>query len=104
MSTKSVPAKPTSEAIARPCWRAVTTSASERMGTRESPAAVMGAAVIISGVSPEIAQTLVRLGTELHRLTTVGDLQGGIDMADRLIGYRVVRTSEGSIPDLLSPS
>jgi len=51
---------------------------------------LLGATVIVSGLSPEIAQTLVNIGVELSKMTTVGDLQGGIEEAERLLGYRVV--------------
>ena len=51
---------------------------------------LLGAKVIVSGLSPEIAQTLVHIGVELTKMTTVGDLQGGIEQAERLLGYKVV--------------
>jgi len=54
---------------------------------------LLGATVIVSGLSPEIAQTLVNIGVELSKMTTVGDLQGGIEEAERLLGYRVVPKS-----------
>ncbi len=50
---------------------------------------LMGANVIITGLSPEIAQTLVTLGVELGNVNAVGDLQGGIEEAERLLGYQV---------------
>lgn len=49
---------------------------------------LMGASVIITGVSPTIAQTLVTLGVDLSKMNTVGDLQGGLEEAERLLGYR----------------
>jgi rsbT co-antagonist protein RsbR len=52
---------------------------------------LMGARVIITGISAEIAQTLVRIGVDLAKLDTLGDLQEGIAEAERLLGYRVVR-------------
>ena len=54
-------------------------------------ARLMGAVSIITGIAPDIAQTMVRLGIDLARITTVGDLQSGIEEAERLLGYRVVR-------------
>ena len=48
---------------------------------------LMGASVIITGLSPEIAQTLVTLGVELGKVNAVGDLQGGIEEAERILGY-----------------
>ncbi len=52
---------------------------------------LMGATVVVTGVSPEIAQTLVTLGVDTTKMNTVGDLQGGIEAADRLLGYKAVR-------------
>lgn len=54
----------------------------------------MGAMVILTGLSPEVAQSLVSIGVDLSRLITVGDLQGGIVEADRLLGYKVMRIQE----------
>jgi rsbT co-antagonist protein RsbR len=51
-------------------------------------ARLMGASAIITGLSSKIAQTLVDLGVDLSMMKTVGDLQGGLEEADRLIGYR----------------
>src|SRR5439155_26477870 len=51
---------------------------------------LQGARVIVTGLSPEIAQTLVTIGVDLSKMNTVGDLQGGIEEAERLLGYQVV--------------
>src|SRR6266545_71068 len=51
---------------------------------------LLGAMVIVTGLSPEIAQTLVNIGVDLSEMATVGDLQGGIEEAERLLGYKVV--------------
>ena len=59
-------------------------------------ARLLGARVIVTGLSPEIAQTLVNIGVDLGKMNTVGDLQGGIEEAERLLGYKVV-------PNLLEP-
>ncbi len=50
---------------------------------------LMGASVIITGLSSEIAQTLVTIGVDLSKVNAVGDLQGGIEEAERLLGYEV---------------
>ena len=52
---------------------------------------LMGASVIITGLSPEIAQTLVTIGVDLSKMNTIGDLQGGLEEAERLLGYTVTR-------------
>jgi rsbT co-antagonist protein RsbR len=52
---------------------------------------LMGASVIITGLSSEIAQTLVTIGVDLTKMNTIGDLQGGIEEAERFLGYRVTQ-------------
>src|SRR3970282_1174800 len=52
---------------------------------------LLGATVIVTGLSPEIAQTLVTLGVDLAKMNTVGDLQGGIEEAERRLGYQTAR-------------
>jgi rsbT co-antagonist protein RsbR len=54
-------------------------------------ARLMGATVIVTGLSAEVAQSLVGLGIDLSQLNTVGDLQGGIEEGERLLGYRIVQ-------------
>ena len=51
---------------------------------------LMGATVIVTGLSSELAQTLVTIGVDLAKMKTVGDLQGGIEEAERLLGYKVM--------------
>ena len=55
---------------------------------------LMGASVIITGLSSEIAQTLVTIGVDLSKMNAVGDLQGGIEEAERLLGHNVTIPSE----------
>jgi len=55
---------------------------------------LMGASVIITGLSSDIALTLVTIGLDLSKMNAVGDLQGGIEEAERLLGYEVTRTGE----------
>jgi len=55
---------------------------------------LMGASVIITGLSSEIAQTLVTIGVDLGKMDTVGDLQEGIEEAERLLGYPAVRIED----------
>ena len=56
---------------------------------------LMGASVIITGLSSEIALTLVTIGVDLSKMNAVGDLQGGIEQAERLLGYEVTQTAVG---------
>ena len=51
-----------------------------------------GASVILTGLSPEIAQTLVTIGVDLGKMNTVGDLQGGVEEAERLLGFKVTKS------------
>ena len=53
---------------------------------------LMGATVIVTGLSSEVAQTLVTLGVDLAPLNTIGDLQGGIEEAERVLGYTMTVT------------
>jgi rsbT co-antagonist protein RsbR len=63
---------------------------------------LMGASVIITGLSAEIALTLVTIGVDLSKMNAVGDLQGGIEEAERLLGYEVSRTAPAeSLSDIL---
>jgi rsbT co-antagonist protein RsbR len=57
-------------------------------------ARLMGARAIITGLSSEVAQTLVDLGVDLSMMQTVGDLQGGLEEAERLLGYAVIRVQD----------
>lgn len=59
-------------------------------------ARLMGAEVVVSGISPEIALTMVTLGIDLGSVHTVGDLQNGIEHAEQLMGYRVKQFREGN--------
>jgi rsbT co-antagonist protein RsbR len=56
-------------------------------------ARLMGATVIVSGLSPEVAYALVRIGADLSAVNTVGTLQDGIEAAERLLGYTVIKTA-----------
>ncbi len=59
---------------------------------------LMGATVIVTGLSSEIAQTLVTIGVDLGKMKTVGDLQGGIEEAERFLGYKVITVEEPNQP------
>jgi rsbT co-antagonist protein RsbR len=51
-------------------------------------ARLMGASAIITGLSSKIAQTVVDLGVDLSMMHTVGDLQGGLEEAERVLERR----------------
>jgi rsbT co-antagonist protein RsbR len=63
----------------------VDTVAANQLIAAVASARMMGAEVIISGLSAEIAQTLVTVGIDLSRVVSAGDLQSGIEMAEELL-------------------
>jgi rsbT co-antagonist protein RsbR len=65
-------------------------------------ARLMGSTVIITGLSAEVAQALVALGVDLGKITTTGDLQSGLEEAERRLGYRSVRSNGEAIGEQLS--
>src|SRR5258707_15649544 len=72
--------------------QAIDSKVANHMVQTVEAARLMGAIVIVAGVSPEIAQTMVTLGIDLGRMSTVGDLQSGIERAEEIWGYTVTRT------------
>ncbi|HEU4729193.1 MAG TPA: XylR N-terminal domain-containing protein [Kofleriaceae bacterium] len=52
---------------------------------------LLGARCLITGVRPEVAQTLTRMGVELEGLTTLRSLKQGLEESLRLLGYTVRR-------------
>jgi rsbT co-antagonist protein RsbR len=54
-------------------------------------ARMMGAHTVVTGVTAEVAQSMVALGIEMTPFKTVGDLQGGVEYAEHLLGYDVTR-------------
>ncbi len=59
-------------------------------------ARLMGARVIVTGLSADVAQALVALGVDLSAINTAGDLQGGLEEAEQILGYRVVRDHDAA--------
>ena len=64
-----------------------------------SAARLMGALVIVTGISAEVAQSLVALGIDLERLNTVGDLRGGLEEAARVLGPVAAGFEPGPQPE-----
>ncbi|HVR62704.1 MAG TPA: protoglobin domain-containing protein [Polyangia bacterium] len=81
---------------------AVDTKVANHILQTVAAAKLMGATVIVTGISAEVAQTLVNLGVDLNKLRTIGDLQGGIEEAEQLIGYQVVAPVREARPSLLN--
>ncbi|HEX6983543.1 MAG TPA: STAS domain-containing protein [Balneolaceae bacterium] len=63
---------------------------------------LLGANVIVTGLSAEIAQTLVTTGVDLAKIITVGDLQGGIEEAERKLGYRVQKMDQNQQQNIIN--
>jgi rsbT co-antagonist protein RsbR len=73
----------------------VDTSVADHLVKAVDASRLMGAIVIITGLSSDIARTLVTIGVDLSKMFTIGDLQGGIEEAERQLGFRVTRSAEG---------
>jgi rsbT co-antagonist protein RsbR len=54
-------------------------------------ARLMGTTAIVTGLSADVAQALVTLGVNLGDVMTAGDLQGGLEEAEKLLGYHIVQ-------------
>jgi len=52
---------------------------------------LMGADCIISGIRPQIAQTIVHLGVDLHGVITKANLADALSLALRRSGFAVTR-------------
>ena len=57
---------------------------------------LMGADCIISGVRPQIAQTIVHLGVDLGEVTTKANLADALALALKRTGVRVLNTGENA--------
>ena len=55
---------------------------------------LMGTKVIVTGLSAEVAQSLVGLGIDLSTVNSAGDLQSGLEEAERMLGYSTARTGD----------
>lgn len=57
-------------------------------------ARLVGARSIIVGISPQVAQAMVRLGVSLEGVETYGDFHSGLQRALSLLGYTVTREAQ----------
>jgi rsbT co-antagonist protein RsbR len=65
---------------------AVDTMVANHLVQATEAARLLGAVSIVTGLSAEVAQTMVKIGINLSGLHTVGNLRGGIVEANRIIG------------------
>ena len=56
----------------------------------------MGADCIISGIRPQIAQTIIHLGVDLTGVITKATLADAFQLALRRLGYKFTRVSAAS--------
>ena len=61
-------------------------------------ARLMGSLVIVTGLSADVAQSLVALGVDLGKLNTMADLQGGLEEAENILGYKMSRANASATP------
>jgi rsbT co-antagonist protein RsbR len=64
-------------------------------------ARLMGADCLISGIRPQIAQTIIHLGVDLSEVTTKATLADAFDVALRRSGHKVVR-QEAAAPSAVA--
>ncbi len=57
-------------------------------------ATMLGSEVILTGISPEIAQTIIKLDIDLGIMRTRGSLKAGIEDAFNLLGLRIIPKKE----------
>lgn len=58
---------------------------------------LMGAECIISGIRPEIAQTIVHLGIDLTGITTKASLASALKLAFQMLRYEVVKSDRKAL-------
>jgi rsbT co-antagonist protein RsbR len=70
----------------------VDTAVAEHLIKTTKAARLVGAHALLVGISPKVAQTLVRLGVSLSDVSTFPDLQSGLAHALSSLGYDVRRS------------
>jgi rsbT co-antagonist protein RsbR len=73
---------------------AVDTAVANHLLQTAQAARLMGATVVMSGISAANAQTLVRIGVDLSMLQTVADLRRAIELANAMLAERGVTPGE----------
>ena len=70
----------------------IDTNVSRHLLNAVAAAGMIGAEVILTGINPSGAQTLVQLGVDLSGVTTKGSLRAGVNEALRTAGYKLIST------------
>ncbi|HDJ37737.1 MAG TPA: STAS domain-containing protein, partial [Methanosarcinales archaeon] len=69
--------------------RSVDTHVTSNLLNIVSASRLLGAECVLTGINPDVAQTMIHLGTELGDITTMADMQEGLKYAmKRLKGKR----------------
>lgn len=69
----------------------VDTAVADHLLKTAKAAGLVGAKAILVGISPQVAQTLVRLGVSLGEVETYADMRSGLEHALRSLGYVIER-------------
>lgn len=69
----------------------VDTAVADHLLKTTHAASLVGARAILVGISPQVAQTLVRLGVSLGDVETYADLRSGLEHALASLGYSIER-------------
>ena len=65
----------------------VDTAVAQLLLQATSAARLLGTQVVLVGIRPEVAQTIVGLGIDLSEIATRADLQSGVEYAQRMVGH-----------------
>jgi rsbT co-antagonist protein RsbR len=74
----------------------VDTETAQHLIKTVSAARLMGADCIISGIRPQIAQTIVHLGIDILDVTTTATMADAVAEALRIVGFAITRGTNGS--------
>lgn len=69
----------------------VDTAVADHLLKTAKAAGLVGARAVLVGISPQVAQTLVRLGVSLGEVETYADMRSGLEHALRSLGYVIER-------------
>ncbi len=74
----------------------VDTGVADHLLQSAKAASLLGSQVVLAGISPEVAQTIVHLGVDLTDIATKSDLQSGIEYALGKMGRYIGTRKDGS--------